>query len=144
MVGVLHTIRRKNEGKNLGRKHLELSERRRVFAWKKLQGKRAKRKAGGEESPPARNTRPRGRGRAWRSTFGTFNVRTAAVNGINGIGHINTLLRPCAAKGCNVIGLQETKRDGTSEIRHLDTASFLVVIVEWLRAGKGSMGLDWR
>ena len=49
-------------------------------------------------------------------TFGTFNVRTAAANGVNGIGHINTLLRPCAAKDCYVVGLQETKRDGTSEI----------------------------
>ena len=49
-------------------------------------------------------------------TFGRFNVRTAAVNGVNDIGHIDTLLRTCAAKGCDVIELQETKRDGTSEI----------------------------
>ena len=26
--------------------------------------------------------------------FGTFNVSTAAVNGVNGIRHIDTLLRP--------------------------------------------------
>ena len=45
-----------------------------------------------------------------------FNVRTAAVNGVNGIGHNDSLLRTCAAKGCDVIGLQETKRDGTFEI----------------------------
>ena len=37
--------------------------------------------------------------RAWSRldeiTFGTFNVRIAAVNGVNGIvGHIDTLLRP--------------------------------------------------
>ena len=49
-------------------------------------------------------------------TLGTFSTRTAAVNGVNGIGHIDTLLGPCAAKGCDVIGLQETKRDGASEI----------------------------
>ena len=49
-------------------------------------------------------------------TFGTFNVRTATVNGVDGIGHIDTLLRPCNAKGCDVMGLKETKRDGTSEI----------------------------
>ena len=49
-------------------------------------------------------------------TFGTFNVRTAAFKGVNGIGHIDVLLRICAAKGCDVIGLQETKRDGISEI----------------------------
>ena len=82
------------------------------------------------------------RSRLEELTFGTFNVRTAAVNGVNGIGHIDTLLTTCAAKGCDVIGLQETKRDGTSEIRHLDTASFLVVIEAWSKAGKGSMGLD--
>ena len=32
------------------------------------------------------------------------------------VGHIDTLLRTCAAKGRDVIGLQETKRDGASEI----------------------------
>ena len=49
-------------------------------------------------------------------TFGIFNVRTAAFKGVNGIGRIDVLLRICVAKGCNVIGLQETKRDGISEI----------------------------
>ena len=49
-------------------------------------------------------------------TIGTFNVRTAAFKCINGIGHIDVLLRICAAKGCDFIGLQETKRDGISEI----------------------------
>ena len=49
-------------------------------------------------------------------TFGTFNVRVAAAaNGINGIGHIDILLRPCAAKR-DVIGLPEAKRDRTSEL----------------------------
>ena len=58
----------------------------------------------------------RARSRLEQLAFGTLNVRAAAVNGITGIGHIDTLLRTCAAKGCDVIGLQETKRDGTSEI----------------------------
>ena len=49
-------------------------------------------------------------------TFGTFNVRTAGCKGVNSIGHNDVLLRICAAKGCDVIGLQETKRDGISEI----------------------------
>ena len=49
-------------------------------------------------------------------TFHTFNVRTAAVNGVNVIGHIYTLLRTCAAKNCDIIGQQKTKRDGTSEV----------------------------
>ena len=108
VVGVPHPTRRKNEGKNLGRKHLELSERRRVFARKKRQGKRAERKSVRKKHKAAR-----ARCRLEGLTFGTFNVRTAAVNGVNGIGHIDTLLRICAAKGCDV--MQETKRDGTSK-----------------------------
>ena len=70
--------------------------------------------SGRRGSPPARNTRPPGRLEGL--PFGTFNVRTATVNGVNGIGHIDTLLRTCSAKGCDVTGMQETKRDGTSEI----------------------------
>ena len=74
-----------------------------------------KRDGGSERrgSPLARNTRPPRRGLGWRSS--RLNVRTAAVNGVDGIDHIDTLLRTCAAKGCAVIGLQETKRDGTFE-----------------------------
>ena len=78
---------------------------------KKRRGKRAERK-----SVRKKHKATRARSRLEELTFGTFNVRTAAVNGVNGIGHIDTLLRICAANGCDVIGLQETKRDGTSEI----------------------------
>ena len=110
-MGVPHPTRRKNEGKNLGRKHLELSERRRAFARKKRRGKREERKSARKKHEAARE-----RYRLEELTFGKFDVRTAAVNGVNGIGHIDTLLRLCAAKGYDVIGLQETKRDGTSKI----------------------------
>ena len=103
--------RRKNEGKNLGRKHPELGKKRRVFARKKRRGKRTERKSARKKHKAAG-----AKSRLEELTFGTFNVRTAAVNGVNGIGHIDTLLKTCAAKGCDVIGLQETKRDGTSEI----------------------------
>ena len=109
VVGVPHPTHRKNKGKNLGRKHLELSGRRRAFARKKRREKRAERKSTSKKHKPAR-----ARSRLEEVTFGTFNVRTAAVNGVNGIGHIDTLLRTCAAKGCDVIRLQETKRDGSS------------------------------
>ena len=106
-----YPTRRKNEGKNLGRKYLELSKKRRVFARRKRRGKRAERKSARKKQKAAR-----ARSRLEELTFCTFNVRPAAVNGINGIVHIDTLLRTCATKGCDVIGLQEIKRDGTSEI----------------------------
>ena len=107
-MGVLHPPRRKNQGGNLGR-NLELSERRRALARKKRRRKQASRKAIRTKHQAAR-----ARSRMQELTFGTFNVRTAAVKGVNG--HIDVLLRICASKGCDVIGLQETKRDGISEI----------------------------
>ena len=138
VVGVPHPTRRKNKGKNRGRKRLELSERQRAFARKKRRGKRAVRK-------PARkkHNAARARSRLEGVTFGTFNVRTAAVKGVNGIEHIDTLLRPCAAKGCGVMRLKESKRDGTFEIvasGYLGTFE----IAAGLREEKGSsMILDW-
>ena len=46
VVGLPHPTRRKKEGTNLGRKHLEeLSERRRALARKRRRGKRAERKS---------------------------------------------------------------------------------------------------
>ena len=111
MLGVLHPTRRKNEGDNLRRRHLELSERQRAFAREKRRGKRAERKGARRKRKAAR-----ARARLDEFTFDTFNFRKAAVNGANGIGHTDTLLRPCAAMGCAVIGLEETKRDGTPEI----------------------------
>ena len=110
-MGGPHPTRRKKEDKNLGRKHLELSERRRAFAREEPRGKRADRKAARKKDKAAS-------AKSWldKLTLGTFNVRTATVNGANDISHIDTLLRRYATKGCDVIGLQETKRDGNSEI----------------------------
>ena len=64
-----------------------MSERRRALARETRRKKRAARKAA------------RAKRRMQELTFGTFNVRTAAFKGVNGIGHIDVLLRICAAKG---------------------------------------------
>ena len=85
-------------------RHLESTDR--PQGWKRAERKSVRKK----------HIVTRARSRLEELTFGTFNVRTAAVNGVCGIGHIDTLLRTCAANGCDVIGLQETKRDGTPEI----------------------------
>ena len=110
MVGVLHSTWWNNEGNNPGR-HLELSGRRRAFALKMRRGKQVMGKGA-----RIKHKATRARSRLNELTFGTFHVCTAVVNGVNGIGHINTLLGPCAARGCDVIGLQESKRNGTSKI----------------------------
>ena len=136
VVGVPHPTRRKNEGKNLGGKYLELSERRRTFARKKRRGKRAERKSARKKHKAAR-----ARSRLEELTFGTFNVRTAAVNGVNGIAHIDTLLRPCAAKGCDVIGLQETKKDGISEIVSSGYCVFFSSDCSGVKGRKGKRGV---
>ena len=128
--------RRKNEGKNLGRKHLELSEKRRVFARKRRREKRAESKSVRKKHEAAR-----ARSRLEELTFGTFNVRTAAVNGVNGMGYIGTLLKTCAAKDCNVIGLQETKRDGTSEISVSGYRVFFSGDYSMVKGRKGQHGV---
>ena len=136
---VPHPTRRKNEGKNLGRNHLELSERRRAFPRKKRRRKRVERK-----SARKKHKAVRARSRLEELTFSTFNVHTAAVNTVKRIGHIETLLKTCAVKGYDVIRLQETKRDGTSKRLASGYRVFFSGDVVWLRAGKGSMGFDWR
>ena len=119
MVGVLHPTRRKNEGKNLDRKHLELSERR-VYLLGKSDGGSGRRGS----LPVKKHNAARARSRLVELTFGTLNVRTAAVNGVNGIRHIDTLLGTCAAKGCDVIVFcRRPKGTELAKFRHLDTAS---------------------
>ena len=136
MVGLPHPTRRKKERKNLGWKYLELSERQRAFARKKRRGKRAERK-----SARKKHKATRARSRLDELTFGTFNVRTAAVNGVNGIGHIDTLLRSCAAKDCDVIQLQETKREGTSEITESGYRVFFSGDCSMVKGRKGQHGV---
>ena len=45
---------------------------------------------------------------------GTFNVRTLAFNGMNGIRHSEVVLKVCQEPGCDVIRFHETRRDGRS------------------------------
>ena len=68
VVGVPHPTHRENEGKKLGRKHLKLSERRRVVPQKKRRGKRAERKSAHKKHKAAR-----ARSRLEELTFGKFN-----------------------------------------------------------------------
>ena len=80
MVGLPHPTRRKNEGTNLGRKHLEeLSKRRRAFARKKRRRKRAERK-----SVRKKHKATRARSRLEELTFGTFFWHTVVCLNVTG------------------------------------------------------------
>ena len=73
-------------------------------------------------------------------TFGTFNVRTAAVSGVNGIGHIDTLRDPVLQRVVTLLDSRRPKRTELSKSWLLDTAS----ISAGSKEEKGNMGLDWR
>ena len=133
---MLHPTRRKNEDKNLGRKYLELRERGVAFGRKKPRGKRMERKAARMKHKAAR-VKPQ----LDELTFGTFHILTAAVFGVTGI---DTLLRPCAAKGCVVTGLQEARRDGTSELVASGYRVFSSGDCSGDASRKGQTGLDLR
>ena len=83
----------------------------------------------------------RARRRLEELTIGTFNVRTVAAKGVNGIGYIVCLLRICAGKGCEVIGLPETKRDRTSEIMAAGNRVYLSGDCSGVKGGKGQRGV---
>ena len=60
---------------------------------------------------------------------------------MKGIGHINTLPRTCGEKACDVIGLQETIRDGTSEIVASGYRVFFSGYCSGVKGRKGQHGV---
>ena len=57
--------------------------------------------------------------RAWSRTgelnVATWNLRSLSFKGRRGAGHAEVLLHKCKLLGCDVIGLQETRRPGWTE-----------------------------
>ena len=101
--------------------------------------------SGRRGKPPAGNTRPPGRGFGRTSSRSVHSTSAqTAVNGANGIGHADILLRPCAANGCDVIGLQKAKGTEYPKSCHLHTAFFSAVIAAGSKVETGNMGLGWR
>ena len=98
------------------------TERKKPTAWEKRRVEekkytaRKKRRQGRRGRREARKLRSgaRARFRAGELVVGTFNVRTLAFNGKNGIGHSEVIMKVCQELGCDVVGLQETRRDGHS------------------------------
>ena len=59
-------------------------------------------------------TAARAGSRAGKLIAGTYNVRTLAFKGTNGIGHAEVILKTCKDAGCDIIGLQEVRRNEQS------------------------------
>ena len=76
----------------------------------------------------------RTRAREGELSVGTFNVRTFAYKGRRPIGHYAmTCMQVCSEAGCDVIGLQETRRAGQGCIEQGE----YVIMWSGARAGKG-------
>ena len=57
----------------------------------------------------------RARSRTGELNIATWNVRSLSLTGRRGVGHAEVLLQKCKVLGCDVIGLQETRRPGWTE-----------------------------
>ena len=91
-----------------------LCEKRRVEgrksdARKKRRGRRRFRRAAQKICTGAR-----ARSRAEEVVMGTYNVRTLVFKGTNGIGNAKVIVKTCEDAGCDIIGLQEVRRDEQS------------------------------
>ena len=84
----------------------------------------------------------RARSRTGELNIATWNVRSLSLTGRRGAGHAEVLLQKCKVLGCDVIGLQETRRPGRTEFA---TAEYRVFCSEvdgsTGRAGQHGVGL---
>ena len=82
----------------------------------------------------ARSTRERASRRSRRQeiTVATYNARTMAATGKHGVGRTTDVLQQCSDAGCDVLGLQETRRSGHNTLK---TGGYMVYF-------SGETGLD--
>ena len=112
-VGRLNPRREnKIQGKNgdrEGGKNEKVAKRRKIFA-------RKRRRRGRAERRHLRQSKRKNRARAreWEIAVATHNVRTMAVDGTHGVGRALDVLIVYDRLGCDIIGLQETRRSGHS------------------------------
>ena len=111
-MGRLNPLREtKTKGRNGDRERemKEVTDRRKFLARKQRRRGRAERRLLRQRE---RRNRARARGREF--TVATHNVRTMAVDGKHGVGRALDVLSVYDRLGCDVIGLQETRRSGHS------------------------------
>ena len=99
-------IKRKGKNGDTKRRMREKVTNRRKF----LARKRRRRGRAEQRLLRLGERRNRARARGWEITVGTPNVRTMAVDGTHGVGRALDVLSVYDRLGCDVIGLEETRR----------------------------------
>ena len=107
-------------------------EKRRVEGRKSDARKKRRRRRRIRRAAQKIRTAARARSRAGELVVGTYNARTLAFKGTNGIGHAEVILKTCEDAGCDIIGLQEVKRNGQGAF----TAAGCVVFCSGADGGK--------
>ena len=84
---------------------------------KKRLARKGRRRARPERRRNAKTSQnvARARSRTGELNVATWNVRSLSLTGCRGAGHAEGLLQKCKVLGCDVIGLQETRRPGRTE-----------------------------
>ena len=105
----------KLQGKNGDRegRKLKKSQKGETF-WKNLARKRRRRGRAERRRLQQSKRRNRARARGREITVATHNVRTMAVDGTHGVGRALDVLSVYDRVGCDIIGLQGTRRSGQS------------------------------
>ena len=107
-------------------------EKRRV-EWRKSEArKKRRRRRRIRRAAHKIRTDARATSRAGELAVGTYNVRTLAFKGTNGIGHAEVIMKTCEDACCDVIGLQEVRRNGQCAF----TAAGCVVFCSGADGGK--------
>ena len=84
----------------------------------------------------------RARSRTGELNVETWNVRSLSLTGRRGVGHAEVLLQKCKVLGCEVIGLQETRRPRRTEFAAAGNRVFCSgVDGNSSRAGQHGVGL---
>ena len=101
--------KRQERGQGKGKKIAKVTKKRKLLARKRRRQGRAERRLLRQSK-----VSNRARARGWEITVATHNVRTMAVDGTHGFGRALDVLSVYDRLGCDVIGLQETRRIGHS------------------------------
>ena len=110
---------------------------------KRVARKEGRRRAQPERRRIAKRSKnvTRARSRTGELNVATWNVRSLSLTGRRGAGHAEVLLHKCKVLGCDVIGLQETRRPARTEFAAAGYRVFCSGVDGSGRAGHHGVGL---